>query len=236
MLRIFAAVLVSACAASPPAPPTNRIPSAPPRASGVSAMQLIEHPPPLGTEVTVDVYEPILDSSGSSVPQDGELEVQIHSRKRFVIAPGTTAAELRAGALAALPSPRSPIRVRGVLAADRDPDTHEAGSVRLVARVIEPLALPQPTRRASTQELQLFDTYVEVEGTYTVGFEWTTLDGTVWLDFYPQHRHTCIRGPAGRVRVTGFAHAGGGYGHMGHYQSEIVVTELVEWKPDCATR
>jgi hypothetical protein len=91
--------------------------------------------------------------------------------------------------------------------------------------------------------LRWSERYVEVEDDYGVGFEASRLGWGVWLSWRPgvvvhceppaQEGHAYTRY---RVRVVGFAHTRGRYGHRGGSPAEIVANEVtfVDPKRGCS--
>ena len=225
--------------APPPSPPPSPVTLQPPVTP--HAKDLFDHADWIGQELTIDLFEPMLDSDHSSGAQPGEYDVEVTDvdARRLVLAPGT---------LKQLPGLlHPPTRVRGTLEAT-------AHGLRIRVAELTPQSFPVPVRFASVAEL-LKDPargsgrYVQVEDTWAVGFEFSYLGGlgaTMWLDGYDGMKVVCEPKRSGRsrsgrrgladlktyhVRVTGLAYTAGGYGHMGLAQALMVASELVYLDP-----
>lgn len=224
------------------------------------AKSVFEHPEWLGREVVLDIYEPLRSSEWTTAAEDGELAVEVADvgTSQLTLSPARSNEEARAGALGALSmSLRPPVRVRGQLFRD---DVREKRSGRiwrvLVAREIQYLEFPQPTRIPATSVIlndrkAWHGQYVEVESNWTSQFESSYIGHSVWLDLYPDAAIYCEptwpenNDPFGlpeprsaRVRAVGFVHASSaGYGHLNGARAEIVattVTYLEPRRPKCA--
>jgi hypothetical protein len=215
------------------APPPAAMPMPPPPAA--RAADLFGHDRPLGREITVDLVEPLLDAKQTSGAAPGEYEVIVYdiAPERLVLGPGT---------LTPLPSPlRSPVRVRGTL---------EVANHGLRIRVAEltQQRFPAPVRLPSAAALmkdraRWSGRYVQIEDTWTVGFEISMLGsvpGGLWLDAHHGANLVCQPPPKPRsgfaepdthkVRVTGIAYIAGRDGHLDQ-GPEIVATDLVYLDP-----
>ena len=136
------------------------------------------------------------------------------------------------------PKLRPPLRVTGVLG-------KIDGGLRLRVARVEPLAFPKPVHLAHARDLvddprRWAGRYVEIEDDYSFGFEASLLDGGVWLDAYPDATTICplvMHGAPGaamttlRVRVVGFAHTAGHYGHLNMASAEVVATRVAYLDP-----
>lgn len=205
-----------------------------------AAHELFEHLEWLGREVVVDIIEPIIDAEHSSVPDPGEVEVEVQDvgPKRLVLSPAASAEERTAGAVERLPARlRAPLRVTGIVA----PRPH---GIRLIVHEIRPLAAPHPARLASAGDLLKSPAawhrrYFEVVDSFLVGFEVSRLGDAVWLETSSSVTVRCRpprRGPRADavrydVRVIGYAYTMGGYGHGGQADAMIMASELVFLDP-----
>ena len=201
--------------------------SAPVAPSGVRAQQIVGRAELVGHIVTVDVYEPLYNRNS------GEHEIDI--RGELVVVAAKDDEEREAGALSKLPEKiDQPVQIRGML-------KHAGELWRLVAHDIKPLAAPKPERVASAAALiaapKLDGRFVEVTGTWVVGFEASWLDEDVWLDVPSTATLRCAPPEPSdngneaeeqeRVRVVGLAYVGGQHGHLGAGQARIVANEVV---------
>lgn len=193
-----------------------------------------DHPELVGQEIDLDVYEPIRDMTMSSGAGPGEYDVDVEDVGpwRFKIAPaeGTT-----------LPSDlKAPLRVRGSA-------TKTAHGVSFLARGVESLPFPAPTRVTDLRAIrehprEWAGRYVEVEGTWTVGFEHSSIGEGIWVSGYPDMEIRCapsanIDEGEHQVRMTGFLYTKSGhYGHLGMARAKLVattVTYLDPKRPEC---
>lgn len=195
---------------------------------------LFERDELIGSEVAVDIYEPLRTSRDSSLAGPGEVSVSVT---------GLAALMLVGGAIGELPALRPPIRVRGVLRRDAAREARSGRTWRLIeVSAIETLEYPAPAEPGGVaaviaDPVTWHGRYVTVDGTWVVGFEASYLDKELWLDFYPDAEIRCD--PPGlveyqpvKVRATGYIYTEGGhYGHLGMAKAKIRATELVYLDP-----
>lgn len=209
---------------SAPTPPR----SPPPVVSHVPN-DIHDHPELIGQEIDLDVYEPIRDMTMSSGAGPGEYDVDVEDvgSWRFKIAPaeGTT-----------LPSDlKSPIHVRGVA-------TKTAHGVAFLTKRVDSLPFPAPTRVTDLKGIrerpdEWAGRYVEVEGTWTVGFEHSSIGEGIWVSGYPDMDVRCapsanINEREDPVRMTGFLYTKSGhYGHLGMARAKLVATAVIYLDP-----
>jgi len=243
---LVAALLLLACDSGEGIAPTPQPPS-PPKA--LTPKQIIDHRE-VGKLVTVDIIEPILDHTMSSLPVEGEYDVDVVDvgPSRFLLSPAKTIAARKAGALDALPKGlHAPIRVRGVI----DIGRHDDWTV-IVVHEITPIAPPKVERLASARQLitepaKWKGKLVEVEDDYLFGFEASYLSASrpgeaIWVDYDPAAKIACepkdddrdLSSKTAHVRVRGYAYTGGNYGHLGASKAMIVATAITFLDPSRA--
>lgn len=219
-------------AAEPSAPTPETAPSAAATPIAVDpkgvvrARDVIEHPEWAGRVLTIDLYDDLLDSAHSSLPEDGEYGVDVEDvgPERMVLVPG---------ALSRLPGSLAP-PLRVVAKVSRN----DRGT-RLAAVSIQKLTWPAPEKVAAKSlagHVGRYGRFVQVEGDWLTGFEGSLLE-EVWIGGMhnlkvrckPTHVHEDDGDyTTNRVRVTGMAYGESRhYGHMGAAPATIVATEIV---------
>lgn len=128
----------------------------------------------------------------------------------------------------------SPLKVRGVLLLDPELTHRKSYVIRVTSyEVVSPPA-PRPVRSLAeidADPLKWDRQRIVYEGTYENGFEVSTLDRRIWLEF--SRTADRVNAPsrlAGkhRVRITGYLYAkpGAGYGHLGACAYELIADRI----------
>lgn len=192
----------------------------------------------LDRELIVDIFEPIRDEMHSSAAPPGGFDVEVADA-------GTATLNLVPDGrhVSALPSDLAPpFRVRATL---RRNDARERMSGRrwrvLEVHEISPLSYPTPQRAPSAAAIlrarkQWHDRFVELEGPWYTGFEISSVDG-IWIDVHPDAHIECLPADVNdhrdgeyttrRVRLVGFVHTKGRYGHLGIADVQLTATRVV---------
>jgi hypothetical protein len=129
-----------------------------------------------------------------------------------------------------------PVRVRGQLLEDKEMSRPKHPHYVIRVDQVEAAPADPPSHAASPADLPRLDRrVVSYEGTYTTGFEVSTLDDSIWVTFGPGAKELGKSGGVvekgrtrDRVRVTGvvYSRPGHRYGHLGGAEHEIVVSRL----------
>jgi len=133
----------------------------------------------------------------------------------------------------------SPVTVRGEFLKDEEMSAAEHRPT-FVLRVssIEPLPMGQPEKVRSLRDIDSdparWDRKLIIyEGVYQTGFEVSSLDGEIWLEYAPQAKinnpnNSTAGARANRVRVTGilFSKPDAHYGHLGGSKYQLVASKL----------
>jgi len=193
---------------------------------------LIGHPDLVGNNVTVDVFEPLLDAEHSSGAHGDGYDIE-------VIDVGAERFNLVSGSLKLPKKLRPPVRVEGRL-------EEAPHGIQIAVSKLTPLSWPKPEHIAHAADIMadkkhFSRRYVDFEDDYMVGFEGSYLGPlargkpAIWLNMFdgveihcePVWPKDAMSGPTyHRVKVEGMAHTNGRYGHMSGSDGLIVATKI----------